>query len=134
MSDPITTDPAMRIAQQALEGLALQQEVIGHNLANVDTPAYHSQAVDFQSALRRALDKSDTLQLTTTNVAHQLTTARPDRVQIFDRRGGSLRADGNNVDVDVELSQMAETGISYQAITQLISKKFLLLRSIVSGR
>ena len=134
MTDPITTDPAMRIAQKALDGLALQQEVIGHNLANVDTPGYQSQAVDFQSALRRAIDSSDMLQMTTTNVAHQLSPSRPDQMQIFDRRGGSERADGNNVDVDVELSQMAETGISYQAITQLISKKFLLLRNIVSGR
>jgi flagellar basal-body rod protein FlgB len=41
--------------------------------------------------------------------------------------------DGNNVDVDVELTQMAETGVRYQAFTQLITKKYQDLRSIVKG-
>ncbi len=134
MSDPILPDRSLEIARKALDGLALQQEVIGHNLANVDTPAYRAQSVDFQSALRRALNPSPRVEMRTTHPAHQTGTQDAAQVKIGLRAGGSLRADGNNVDIDVELSQMAETGIAYQAITQLVSKKFLLLKNIVSGR
>jgi flagellar basal-body rod protein FlgB len=142
MPDPITSDRAMRNAQFALDGLSRQQEVISQNLANIDTPAYHAQTVDFQSALHRALeDGGDALQgspqrvsMVTTRQGHLPSTDRPDQVQFSLRKGGSLRADGNNVDVDVEMSQMAETGIQYQAISQLVSKKLLLLKNIASGR
>jgi len=134
MADPILSDRALLAAQMALDGLALRQELIGHNLANVDTPGYRAQTVDFQSALRRALDKTSRLDLKTTNVAHQAAPNRVDRVLITHRKGGVLRADGNNVDIDVELSQMAETGIHYNALTTLVSKKLLLLKNIASGR
>ena len=45
-----------------------------------------------------------------------------------------VRADGNNVDIDVELTQMAETGIRYQALSQLITRKYQGLRTILQGR
>jgi flagellar basal-body rod protein FlgB len=134
MSDPILSDRALEIARRALDGLALQQEIIGHNLANVDTPGYRAQSLDFQSALRRALSRSQGLELQATHPAHLAAASRADEPRVSLRAGGSLRADGNNVDIEVELSQMAETGIAYQAITQLVSKKFLLLKNIVSGR
>lgn len=134
MSDPILPDRALDIARKALDGLARQQEVIGHNLANVDTPGYRAQNVDFQSALRRALNNAQGVELQTTHPAHLRGAQGAEGVKIGLRTGGSLRADGNNVDIDVELSQMAETGIAYQAITQLVSKKFLLLKNILSGR
>jgi flagellar basal-body rod protein FlgB len=50
------------------------------------------------------------------------------------RTGGSMRADGNNVDIDVELMEMTETGIAYQALTQAASKKLALLKSIAMAR
>jgi flagellar basal-body rod protein FlgB len=134
MGDSITSDRAMRTAQAALDGLAVAQEMIGHNLANVDTPGYRAQSVDFQTSLRRALGKEAGISLQTTNSGHQVSLQRPDRVLISERPGGSTRADGNNVDIDVELSQMAETGISYQAISQLVSKKLVLMKYIASGR
>lgn len=143
MSDPIFSplkgifdDPAMLTAQSALDGLALRQDVIGRNLANVDTPGYKAQAVNFENALRRAEAGLNTITLATTNAAH-LDGLKSDPANLSLatlRQGGSARADGNNVDVDEELSRMAETGIRFQAITQLVSKKLLLLKSIATGR
>lgn len=134
MTDSITSDRALRAAKFALDGLALKQELIGHNLANVDTPQYRAQTVDFQTALRRSLNNQGRIQMQTTHAAHRAISSPVSQPQILERGGGSSRADGNNVDVDVELSQMAEAGIQYQAITQLVSKKFILLKNIVSGR
>lgn len=136
MTDSIISDKAMRAAQAALDGLAMQQELIGQNLSNVDTPGYKAQTVDFQSALRRALNTETgpgKVEMATTNSAHLASPDRVDQAQVSLRKGGSVRADGNDVDIDVELTQMTEAGIQYQAITQLVSKKFLLLKNIVSG-
>ena len=136
MSDPIFSDPAILTAQSALDGLALRQDAIGRNLANVDTPGYKAQEINFESALKRAENGLNGLALQITNAAH-LTGLKSDPAAlglVTLRQGGSARADGNNVDVDQELSQMAETGIRFQALTQLVSKKLLLLKSIATGR
>ena len=128
-------DPATQTAQAALDGLTLRQELVGRNLSNVDTPGYQALAVNFESALERAQNRLQPVNLQTTHLAHLAAPARQSELtQVGQRVGGSQRADGNNVDVDLELSQMAETGIRYQALTQLISKKLLLLKSIATGR
>jgi flagellar basal-body rod protein FlgB len=130
MTEPLFTDKGMLSAEFALNGLAKRQEIIGRNLSNVDTPGYKAQSVSFESALQTALRSNDQLRMQTTNVAHLAAPQEQVGVQLTSRQGGSQRADGNNVDIDVELSQMAESGIRYQALAQLVSKKIIILRSI----
>ena len=130
-------DTTFDIARLALDGLSRRQELIGTNLANVDTPGYRAQTNNFEVALQRALRQDiSPLGLARTNSGH-LTSPTDRRAEfgaVFNREGGSDRADGNNVSIDVELMQQAETGIKYQALTQTVSKKLLLLRAIATGR
>lgn len=134
MSDPLFSDDALRAGKIALDGLALRQEIIGQNLANVDTPGYHAQSVSFESALRKAIENNQKTTLKTTHSMHIRHSEPSISFQVRPRSGGVLRADGNNVDIDVEMSQMVETGIRYQALTQAVSKKLLLLKTIATGR
>jgi flagellar basal-body rod protein FlgB len=135
MSNSLFSDIAFRDAQTALDGLALRQEVIGRNLANVDTPGFQAQGVNFEDALQRAENRVEAVPLAATHAAHLSgESGRAALIRQMPRTGGSVRADGNNVDVDQELTQMAETGIRFQALTQLVSKKLLLLKSIATGR
>ena len=134
MANSITTDSTFSALKYALDGLSRQQEVLGQNIANVDTPEYKAQTVDFQSSLKQALNKSKVMPLSTTHAGHIDLTDGPLGFQAAFRRGGSVRADGNDVDIDVEMEQMTETNIQYQALTQMISKKFQVVKNIVSGR
>lgn len=136
MPESLFSDVGFRSAQSALDGLALRQEVIGRNLANVDTPGYHAQAVTFEETLRQVSQPAAKLALSVTTAGHQAgrSEAAAGLVGLTDRPGGSERADGNNVDVDQELTEMAETGIRFQALSQLVSRKLLLLKSIATGR
>ena len=135
MPDPIFSDDTFHSVEFALNGLAQRQEAIGRNLANVDTPGYTAQSVNFEDALKVALKgDEEKLPLEATHAAHLAGGSQVPTVRMTARTGGSIRADGNNVDLDVELNQMAETGIRYQALTQMASKKFLLLRTIISSR
>jgi flagellar basal-body rod protein FlgB len=135
MANSIVNDSAMLSAQRALDGLALREEVISRNIANVDTPAYRAEQVDFESALQHQMTGGGSLGLATTSPGHLPSAAASAGVAtIRQRPGGSARADGNNVDTDVELSQMSETGIRYETLLQLVSNKLSLLKSIASGR
>ena len=131
-SGNLINDAALSTAQRALDGLSLQQQVLSRNIANVDTPGYQAQTVDFESALQRAQGHTGSLGLATTDSRHlglaDLTSNSP--AQLLLRQGGSARADGNNVSLDTEMLDMTKTGVQYQAITELVSQKFALLRAI----
>jgi flagellar basal-body rod protein FlgB len=131
MSDSLFADSAMRAAKVALEGLSLRQQAISRNLANIDTPGYQAQTVNFEETLKHLYQKDGSLPLKTTNVAHQASlSASQDRFSLSARPGGSFRADQNNVDIDVEMTDMSEVGIQYQAVSQAVSQKLLLLKTL----
>jgi len=125
-------DSTLTVASKALEGLSMRRDVISQNIANVDTPGYQAQQVNFETALQSAIQSNGTLPLTTTNENHAtgLPSVSGDKIEIGLRKGGSTRADGNDVNIDQELEQMSETGVSYQALTTAITRKLSLLKSI----
>lgn len=132
MANAFLIDPTLSLAQNALQGLSFRQEVISQNIANVDTPGYQAQEVDFETTLQNALDSSGSLPLTVTDDRHVLgvMSEGENMYEISLREGGSTRADGNNVDIDQELEQMTETGITYQALITGVTKKLNLLKTI----
>jgi flagellar basal-body rod protein FlgB len=130
MIDSLFADNASRAAKAALDGLSLRQQAISRNIANVDTPGYQAQTVNFEDTLKSMLNNSGTLSLKTTNTAHQASPTQAAGFTVSNRAGGSFRADQNNVDIDTELSDMSEVGIQYQAVSQLVSKKLQLLKTL----
>ena len=130
MSDSLFADNATRAAKVALEGLSLRQQAISRNLANIDTPGYQSQTVNFEKTLQHLLGQGGSLPLKITDTSHQLSSEQEMRFSLSERPGGTFRADQNNVDVDVEMTEMSEAGIQYQAVSQAISQKLLLLKTL----
>ncbi len=130
MSDSLFSDVSSVTAKAALTGLSLRQQAISRNLANIDTPGYQAQTVNFQQALTRLVDNNVLLPMKTTDDAHLTIAASKPLLSTSLRPGGSLRADQNNVDIDVEMADMSEAGIQYQAISQAVSKKLLLLKTL----
>ena len=130
MSDSLFSDISTRTAKTALDGLSLRQQAISRNIANIDTPGYQAQTVDFQETLTRLVENDDLLPMATTHEAHLTTAASDLTLSTSLRPGGTQRADQNNVDIDVEMADMSEAGIQYQAISQAISKKLLLLKTL----
>lgn len=130
MSNSLFSDVSTVTAKLALDGLSLRQETISRNIANIDTPGYQAQTVDFQSTLARLVDNNILLPLEITDKAHLTTKGNELNFSTSLRPGGSYRADQNNVDVDVEMADMSEAGIQYQAISQALSKKLMLLKTL----
>lgn len=135
MSNPIFNDLSLRAISTALDGLSLRQRVTADNIANVDTPGFKAQQVSFedqlQGILKEGTDESE-LTLAVTHSGHQgHTTNLPSNSITVTRRNNVLRNDGNNVDIDVEMSTLAETALRYQALTQLAGTKLSLLKSII---
>lgn len=112
----------VNISQIDTLGALLQQsqmrhEVISSNIANVNTPHYHTLEVNFESVLKAAADD----------------LAKP-RGEVQEVQGLVERLDGNNVDIDHELAKMTKNGLAYQTYSQLLASKLGTYRSAISGR
>jgi len=134
MVDFLSSDTTLNAVKIGLDGLSTRQQIINQNIANIDTPGYMAQTVDFENTIKQALNRISSIPLQTTNANHLTNTTLSTSPLIRYRQGGSIRADGNNVDIDTELIEQTETGIRYQALTQMIDKKFNLLKTIAMSR
>lgn len=132
----LTNDSALTVAQRALNGLSYRKDLISQNIANIDTPGYLAKEVNFEETLKRVMDDGTNLVQNKTRAGHMSMddTSTSDFYAVQNRPGGSLRNDGNDVDMDQELIEMTETELKYQTLTSVVSKKLALLKAIASER
>jgi flagellar basal-body rod protein FlgB len=124
-----------RVTEKALNGSWLRSEAISQNIANVDTPGYKRKTVSFEQALEDAMDSSSFKGFRTDKRHVTIGGSSIDSVDIRvsqDNGSLSMRLDGNNVDVDNEMSLMAKNNIMYNTLIQKISGEFRKLKSVIS--
>jgi flagellar basal-body rod protein FlgB len=93
-----------------------RQQLVTTNMANVDTPGYHTKDVNFQSAMQQVMDQSGSMKLQPATIDVDNLPERPD---------------GNNVNIDRESMMMSETQLQYQMGVQLIKEQFHELLSAI---
>lgn len=133
----------MRIDDATIKALAasikmreMRQEVITSNIANADTPGYKTKRLGFEEALARALDVDGEQSLNTSDDGHfdvgsgGFANLQP---EIYEDPNGVVSADGNTVDRDHEMSQMAKNKILYDASVQLLNKKLGLMKYAINS-
>jgi len=129
----IVNDPTLALMGHSLDRLSKTQQVIGHNIANVDTPQYHAKTLSFEASLKGALGASQRLTLARTHGGHVEADAplllEP---RLVDRDNANARIDGNTVDINQEMVELVETGLKYRAVAQLASKRLALLKTIAA--
>jgi flagellar basal-body rod protein FlgB len=92
-------------------------KLIAMNLANVDTPGYHTRDLDFRAELKRAANLEDNDGTVRLSSASFEPVARP-------IRGLMERPDGNNVSVEREGLLLAETQMKFNLGIQLLKDEF----------
>lgn len=96
-----------------------RQQLIVSNMANVDTPGYHTQDLNFQKAIQNVVNQGGDA------------TMQPASIEV---EGLPERPDGNNVNIDRESMMLSETQLQYQMGVQLIKAEFhKLLTAIKEG-
>src|SRR5690606_31121144 len=111
-----------------------RQQAISDNIANIDTPGYQAQHVDFETALRRELGRYGT-SMATTDPRHIQAAARStDQLGLANAQLlTSSRMDENTVDIDAEMITLAETQMQYQAAASALNTQFDILRTVIRG-
>jgi flagellar basal-body rod protein FlgB len=90
--------------------LSARQKLVASNIANVDTPGYQTQDIDFQAEFQNAARSGPTI------------TGVP---------GLANKNDGNNVSLDRESRLLAENALRFQMASSLLRGQISQIRSAI---
>jgi flagellar basal-body rod protein FlgB len=107
--------PSMERLEHYLDLVTFRHELISSNLANVDTPGYRTQDLDFEGEMRRAEQHSN-----------------PFSPQVQQVKGLIERPDGNNVSLERETLALARVQLQYKAGVELLRNEVHMLQSAIN--
>ena len=103
----------------SLDAASTRNDIINHNIANVNTPNYKRKDIRFETELKHAFARA------TQDSVEALTP------EIYtDYADLSFRYDGNNVDINNENAILAKNQIKYNGMMELLNKNFSQLKSV----
>jgi flagellar basal-body rod protein FlgB len=106
----VTVDRLSGDLERYLDLLSARQNLVASNIANVDTPGYRTQDLDFQAEYRNALG------------------TRPETVEVSDL---PAKNDGNNVNIDREARLLSENALRFQFASGVLRSQIRLVRSAI---
>lgn len=118
-----TTNSAI---QGSLDLRFRRQEMLSSNLANLDTPNYQPQDLEFEGALRKirhnetshvGIDQTDTQHRTMGNALYNGDDAVVERPDVLNS------VDGNGVDLDREMARFADNSMRYSATVEMMRRR-----------
>lgn len=142
----ISFQSALGIHEQALYLRAHRAEVLGNNLANVDTPNFKARDVDFSSLLEQA--KQQLNGRASAARAFELEASQPARTDsrhmsfaAADGEGDLLYTqpmqpsiDGNTVEEHQEMARFAKNTMDFEASLYFLNSKFKGLQTAINGQ
>jgi flagellar basal-body rod protein FlgB len=109
-------DSTQQLLEAAMRGSWLRETALTNNVANADTPGYRRQEVNFESQLQSAMGSGEGVEALQFQSETVPTEAGPN---------------GSAVSVDQESARLAENGLDYQALTDVVNTRNGMMRSAI---
>jgi flagellar basal-body rod protein FlgB len=128
------------LLSKALSAYTLRQKTTSANIANIDTVGYRTQAVKFQEELQSA-SQMPVVSLSTTDKNHITPSDTTEQgIAVVDAASAGLSTDDpyasgvNNVDIDHEMSEMAETQYRFKYASRMMAETFRSIEKSIKGQ
>ena len=124
------------LLERSLDLRSLNQRVLASNVANMDTPNYKAVELEVAEEMNRKKERNPGLTMVRTHVKHLPVKYRAMngiKLKAAKAPDFSLRGDGNTVDIDRTMGQLAKNTLLFNSAAQLISKKFRGLKNAMKG-
>lgn len=125
-----TGNDTYNLLKKGMDASALRGKVIANNVANINTENYKKLYVTFEETLNGSMG-SNTLK--TDNVKHIQTGSGNGDIEVQRDESTSMRQDGNNVDIDLEMTNQAANTLMFNALVQQASSKLSLTSYVIGG-
>ena len=119
------------ILDKAADASWMRENVITNNIANIDTPGYKRQDVDFESVLQKALGKTKYSSLDKKVRELNQDLGKLTTTSYTDAANYSYRLDRNNVDENTENAELASESLRYQHLTTAITNNFSRMQTVL---
>jgi len=106
-------DTTQQALESAMSGSMMRNTLLTNNLANVDTPGYQPEDVNFQSALQSAVQSGSPIG----QVTFQPYTDQQ-----------AVGPDGNGVSPEQQQAALAQNGLLYETLTQVAAQREHILQ------
>jgi flagellar basal-body rod protein FlgB len=113
----VISDLTIRTLQASLHGLDAQRRAAEDNIANVETPGFIANVVEFEDSLSDAVRRGRPL------AAEITTTASTE----------PTRLNGNNVAIADEITGLTDTALRHQLTVQALNSKYALIRTAIGA-
>ena len=136
MSSSHLFSETISILEKSLNLRSKRHHVLAANVANIDTPNYKAFDLAVEEEFKKSTPAPGKIKLVRTQTDHLPIQNRPmDRITLTraDEPEFSLRADGNTVDLDKTMGNLAENTLLFKTAAQIISSKFKALKEVIKG-
>ncbi len=107
-----------------LNAASTRSRVIAQNLANVNTPGYRRKAVNFENLLAEEIDSSIRRKVDIKGI----------EPEIYEPRDTQADANGNDVDMEVEVGSMIKNSARYKTLMRLLSRLYTHMEMAMQDR
>ena len=121
----------VNVLKAAADASWTRVEVLTNNIANVDTPNYKRQDVDFTTYLNSALSRTNGGSSSLTNRVNNINYNDVAIRTYTDNSTLSYRTDGNNVDLSTENVELAAEQINYNALIDSMNNEFSRFKAVL---
>ena len=112
-----------------------RQNVISSNIANINTPNYKTKDLVFEDEIKK-VNQSKDLKMYTTNSKHMsgfIDTSKINEPNLIEVKGLEEQNDGNNVNLDTQMSEMSKNKVLFDALQSSIKKDSKWFRSVIES-
>lgn len=125
-----------QLLEKGMDLRSTKHNVVMSNIANMDTPNYKAFDVMIEEEMEKTkgagnatlVKKTHHTHLSGRNGATGYVQPTLDKTEQT-----TLRKDGNTVNLDNEMAKLSENNLMYDALAQVISKKFQGLKDAIKG-
>lgn len=123
-------DLSYDLIKKGLDVGALRQRSISSNISNINTPDYKVNKVEFEEYLSNAVDS---IRMKKTHNLHFGISNIRDVEPVLTKRETTMLSDnGNNVDIDLEMTELAANEIYYNVLIQQLNSRLGNLNYVIN--
>lgn len=127
-----------KVGEVLYKGLKLREkriETVSSNIANASTPNYIPKKLNFEEEFQKIVNNKKDFDLKTTDSRHfkinPYTNLKNFDVEPENKYRAPIGMDRNMVDLEEEYNILVKDGLTYKAISQILAKKALGLKTLI---
>lgn len=128
----IKLDHTFQVLEASLNGSTARHNTIAHNISNINTPGFKQFLVNVEEQLANTNPDFEKLPLKISSPKHIGNDANMSQFEIERDTSPALRADGNNVKLEEQMTAMVKNDVYFNAALNQVNKKIAMRKYVIS--